>query len=116
MKAFVNRQLRRIDTGQSIEPFNPRFTAKVLSHVDNKDLLRAERHKLADDHLRKLVNSKKMVCDSNSNEPSGKKIAELSECCLDDEMSDNIKDEVSDMMSIHSDRTLFGFNKEEAIG
>ena len=26
-----------------------------------------------------------------------------------------MKDEVSDTMSIHSDRTLFGFNKEEAI-
>ena len=47
-EAYVNEQLRRIDSCRNVESFNPRYNREVTAHADNKDQLHAEYHKEAD--------------------------------------------------------------------
>ena len=68
--------MKRISKGQSVESFNPGFCRKVSANVENKDMLNAECHAMADKLLRRLVNTKKMVVESESEETSNEEIVE----------------------------------------
>ena len=56
--------------GKNVESFSSRFSKKVEAHPDNKDMLQAERHKKADQALRKLVQTKKPVINLDPTESS----------------------------------------------
>ena len=81
----------------------------MAAHPDNKDMLQAERHKVADQALRKLVQTKKEVNDPDSEQSSSDNVSEPSDCDQCHETSDDGSDEKSDTMSVNSDRTFFKF-------
>ena len=77
-------------------------------------MLNAECHELADKVLRRLVNTKKLVVDSESQDSSSEEGVEQKGVDFHSEISDDDSDKYSDSMSVDSDRTFFRFNKEEA--
>ena len=101
--------------GQNIESFNPRFNHKVATHPDNKDMLYAECERMADLHLRMLINTKKQDNDSDSEHSLIDELPEENIDNHDQEMSEQNSDESSDSGSDVSDRTFFQFKRKDLI-